>query len=143
MNKRNNVLLPLSNVFHDGLVLIEYEVLPAEAGLPEQIDIREAWIELCYADNPRRVNILGAFSESNLMLAEDEAHEHYRSLQKAYRERRGREALERHRKLQEANQERDPRQLELLPDPYGPVEAGNTRVGIPVSIEHLRVLVDD
>ena len=141
MNKRNNVLLPLSNVFHDGLVLIEYEVLPAEAGLPEQIDIREAWLELCYADNPRRVNILGAFSESNLMLAEDEAHEHYRSLQKTYRERR--EAFERHRKLQEANQERDPRQLELLPDPYGSVEAGNTRVGIPVSIEHLRVLVDD
>ena len=141
MNKRNNVLLPLSSVFHDGLVLIEYEVLPAEAGLPEQIDIREAWLELCYADNPRRVNILGAFSESNLMLAEDEAHEHYRSLQKTYRERR--EAFERHRKLQEANQERDPRQLELFPDTYGSVEAGNTRVGVPVSIEHLRVLVDD
>ena len=141
MNKRNNVLLSLSHVFHDGLVLVEYEVLPAEAGLPEQIDIREAWLELCYADNPRRVNILGAFSESNLMLAEDEAHEHYRSLQKTYRERR--EAFERHRKLQEANQERDPRQLELLPDPYGSVEAGDTRVGIPVSIEHLRVLVDD
>ena len=141
MNKRNNVLLPLSNVFHDGLVLIEYEVLPAEAGLPEQIDIREAWLELCYADKPRRVNILGAFSESNLMLLEDEAHEHYRSLQKTYRERR--EAFERHRKLQEANQERDPRQLELFPEPNGSVEAGNTRVGIPVSIEHLRVLVDD
>ena len=143
MNKRNNVLLSLSHVFHDGLVLVEYEVLPAEAGLPEQIDIREAWLELCYADNPRRVNILGAFSESNLMLAEDEAHEHYRSLQKAYREQRGRKALERHRKLQEANQERDPRQLELFPDTYGSVEAGNTRVGVPVSIEHLRVLVDD
>ena len=141
MNKRNNVLLPLSNVFPDGLVLIEYEVLPAEAGLPEQIDIREAWLELCYADNPRRVNILGAFSESNLMLAEDEAHEHYRSLQKTYRERR--EAFERHRKLQEANQERDPRQLELFPESNGSVEAGNTRVGVPISIEHLRVLVDD
>ena len=143
MNKRNNVLLPLSNVFHDGLVLIEYEVLPAEAGLPEQIDIREAWLELCYADNPRRVNILGAFSESNLMLAEDEAHEHYRSLQKTYRERRGREALERHRKLQEANQERDPRQLELFPEPNGSVEAGATRSAVPVPTEYLRVLVDD
>ena len=141
MNKRNNVLLPLSNVFHDGLVLIEYEVLPAEAGLPEQIDIREAWIELCYADNPRRVNILGAFSESNLMLAEDEAHEHYRSLQKTYRERR--EAFERHRKLQEANQERDPRQLELFPESNGSVEAGATRSSVPVPIEYLRVLVDD
>jgi hypothetical protein len=124
MNKRNNVLLSLSSVFHDGLVLVEYEVLPAEAGLPEQIDIREAWLELCYADKPRRVNILGAFSESNLMLLEDEAHEHHQALQKSV-------------------PERDPRQLELLPDPYGPVEAGNTRVGIPVSIEHLRVLVDD
>lgn len=143
MNKRNNVLLPLSNVFHDGLVLIEYEVLPAEAGLPEQIDIREAWLELCYADNPRRVNILGAFSESNLMLAEDEAHEHYRSLQKAHQKRRGREALERHRKLQEANQERDPRQLELFPEPNGSVEAGATRSAVPVPIEYLRVLVDD
>ena len=141
MNKRNNVLLPLSNVFHDGLVLIEYEVLPAEAGLPEQIDIREAWLELCYADNPRRVNILGAFSESNLMLAEDEAHEHYRSLQKTYRERR--EAFERHRKLQEANQERDPRQLELFPEPNGSVEAGATRSAVPVPTEYLRVLVDD
>ena len=141
MNKRNNVLLPLSNVFHDGLVLIEYEVLPAEAGLPEQIDIREAWLELCYADNPRRVNILGAFSESNLMLAEDEAHEHYRSLQKTYRERH--EAFERHRKLQEANQERNPRQLELFPEPNGSVEAGATRSSVPVPIEYLRVLVDD
>ena len=141
MNKRNNVLLPLSNVFHDGLVLVEYEVLPAEAGLPEQIDIREAWLELCYADNPRRVNILGAFSESNLMLAEDEAHEHYRSLQKTYRERR--EAFERHRKLQEANQERDPRQHQLLPEPNGSVEAGATRSSVPVPIEYLRVLVDD
>ena len=141
MNKRNNVLLPLSNVFHDGLVLIEYEVLPAEAGLPEQIDIREAWLELCYADNPRRVNILGAFSESNLMLAEDEAHEHYRSLQKTYRERR--EAFERHRKLQEANQERDPRQLELFPEPNGSVEAGATRSAVPVPTEYLSVLVDD
>jgi len=141
MNKRNNVLLPLSNVFPDGLVLIEYEVLPAEAGLPEQIDIREAWLELCYADNPRRVNILGAFSESNLMLAEDEAHEHYRSLQKTYRERR--ETFERHRKLQEANQERDPRQLELFPEPNGSVEAGATRSSVPVPIEYLRVLVDD
>ena len=124
MNKRNNVLLSLSHVFHDGLVLVEYEVLPAEAGLPEQIDIREAWLELCYADKPRRVNILGAFSESNLMLLEDEAHEHHQALQKSV-------------------PERDPRQLELLPDPYGSVEAGNTRVGVPVSIEHLRVLVDD
>ena len=141
MNKRNNVLLPLSSVFHDGLVLIEYEVLPPEAGLPEQIDIREAWLELCYADNPRRVNILGAFSESNLMLAEDEAHEHYRSLQKTYRERR--EAFERHRKLQEANQERDPRQLELFPEPDGSVEAGATRSTVPVPIEYLRVLMDD
>jgi len=141
MNKRNNVLLPLSNVFPDGLVLIEYEVLPAEAGLPEQIDIREAWLELCYADNPRRVNILGAFSESNLMLAEDEAHEHYRSLQKTYRERR--EAFERHRKLQEANQERNPRQLELFPEPNGSVEAGATRSSVPVPIEYLRVLMDD
>lgn len=124
MNKRNNVLLSLSSVFHDGLVLVEYEVLPAEAGLPEQIDIREAWLELCYADKPRRVNILGAFSESNLMLLEDEAHEHHQALQKSV-------------------PERDPRQLELFPDTYGSVEAGNTRVGVPVSIEHLRVLVDD
>ena len=143
MNKRNNVLLPLSNVFHDGLVLIEYEVLPAEAGLPEQIDIREAWIELCYADNPRRVNILGAFSESNLMLAEDEAHEHYRKLQKADQERRRSKAHEHHQALQKSVPERDSRQLELFPDTYGSVEAGNTRVGVPVSIEHLRVLVDD
>lgn len=124
MNKRNNVLLSLPHVFHDGLVLVEYEVLPAEAGLPEQIDIREAWLELCYLDKPRRVNILGAFSESNLMLLEDEAHEHHQALQKSV-------------------PERDSRQLELFPDTYGSVEAGNTRVGVPVSIEHLRILVDD
>ena len=141
MNKRNNVLLPLSSVFHDGLVLIEYEVLPAEAGLPEQIDIREAWLELCYADNPRRVNILGAFSESNLMLAEDEAHEHYRSSQKTYRERH--EVFERHRKLQEADQKRDSSQHQLLPEPNGSVEAGAPRSAVPVPIEYLRVLVDD
>ena len=105
-------------------VFVQYEVLPAEAGLPEQIDIKTAWLDLEHQDRPRRVNILGALTESNLMLLEDEAFEHHRALQKPI-------------------QERDPRQLELLPDPYGSVEAGNTRVGVPVSTEHLRVLVDD
>ena len=116
--------IPLSNVLNELEVFVQYEVLPAEAGLPEQIDIKTAWLDLEHQDRPRRVNILGALTESNLMLLEDEAFEHHRDLQKPI-------------------QERDPRQLELLPDPYGPVEAGNTRVGVPVSIEHLRILVDD
>ncbi len=116
--------IPLSNVLNELNVFVQYEVLPAEAGLPEQIDIKTAWLDLEHQDRPRRVNILGALTESNLMLLEDEAFEHHRALQKPV-------------------PERDPRQLELLPDPYGPVEAGNTRVGVPVSIEHLRVLVDD
>ena len=116
--------IPLSNVLNELEVFVQYEVLPAEAGLPEQIDIKTAWLDLEHQDRPRRVNILGALTESNLMLLEDEAFEHHRALQKPI-------------------QERDPRQLELLPDQYGPVEAGNTRVGIPVSIEHLRILVDD
>ena len=117
-------IIPLSNVLNELEVFVQYEVLPAEAGLPEQIDIKTAWLDLEHQDRPRRVNILGALTESNLMLLEDEAFEHHRALPKPI-------------------QERDPRQLELLPDPYGPVEAGNTRVGVPVSIEHLRVLVDD
>ena len=116
--------IPLSSVLNELEVFVQYEVLPAEAGLPEQIDIKTAWLDLEHQDRPRRVNILGALTESNLMLLEDEAFEHHRALQKPV-------------------PERDPRQLELLPDPYGPVEAGNTRVGVPVSIEHLRVLVDD
>jgi len=116
--------IPLSNVLNELNVFVQYEVLPAEAGLPEQIDIKTAWLDLEHQDRPRRVNILGALTESNLMLLEDEAFEHHRALQKPV-------------------PERDPRQLELLPDPYGSVEAGNTRVGVPVSIEHLRVLVDD
>ena len=116
--------IPLSNVLNELEVFVQYEVLPAEAGLPEQIDIKTAWLDLEHRDKPRRVNILGALTESNLMLLEDEAFEHHRALQKPI-------------------QERDPRQLELLPNPYGSVEAGNTRVGVPVSIEHLRVLVDD
>ena len=116
--------IPLSNVLNELEVSIQYEVLPAEAGLPEQIDIKTAWLDLEHQDRPRRVNILGALTESNLMLLEDEAFEHHRALQKPI-------------------QERDPRQLELLPNPYGSVEAGNTRVGVPVSIEHLRILVDD
>jgi len=116
--------IPLSNVLNELEVFVQYEVLPAEAGLPEQIDIKTAWLDLEHQDRPRRVNILGALTESNLMLLEDEAFEHHRALQKPV-------------------PERDPRQLELLPDPYGSVEAGNTRVGVPVSIEHLRVLVDD
>ena len=116
--------IPLSNVLNELEVFVQYEVLPAEAGLPEQIDIKTAWLDLEHQDRPRRVNILGALTESNLMLLEDEAFEHHRALQKPV-------------------PERDPRQLELLPDPYGSVEAGNTRVGIPVPIEHLRVLVDD
>ena len=115
---------PLSNVLNELEVFVQYEVLPAEAGLPEQIDIKTAWLDLEHQDKPRRVNILGALTESNLMLLEDEAFEHHRTLQKPV-------------------PERNPRQLELLPDPYGSVEAGNTRVGVPVSIEHLRVLVDD
>ena len=117
-------IIPLSNVLNELEVFVQYEVLPAEAGLPEQIDIKTAWLDLEHQDRPRRVNILGALTESNLMLLEDEAFEHHRALQKPV-------------------PERDPRQLELLPDPYGPVEAGNTRVGVPVSIEHLRILVDD
>jgi len=116
--------IPLSNVLNELEVFVQYEVLPAEAGLPEQIDIKTAWLDLEHQDRPRRVNILGALTESNLMLLEDEAFEHHRALQKPI-------------------QERDPRQLELLPNPYGSVEAGNTRVGVPVSIEHLRILVDD
>lgn len=135
--------IPLSNVLNELEVFVQYEVLPAEAGLPEQIDIKTAWLDLEHRDKPRRVNILGALTESNLMLLEDEAFEHHRTIQKADRERRGREALERHRKLQEANQERDPRQLELLPEPNGSVEAGATRSSVPVPTEYLRVLVDD
>ena len=116
--------IPLSNVLNELNVFVQYEILPAEAGLPEQIDIKTAWLDLEHRDKPRRVNILGALTESNLMLLEDEAFEHHRALQKPV-------------------PERDPRQPEILPEPHGPVEAGNTRAGVPVPIEHLRVLVDD
>ena len=116
--------IPLSNVLNELQVLVQYEVLPAEAGLPEQIDIKTAWLDLEHQDRPRRVNILGALTESNLMLLEDEAFEHHRSLQKIV-------------------QERDPRQLELLPEPYGWVEAGATRVGVPVPMQYLSILVED
>ena len=116
--------IPLSNVLNELEVFVQYEVLPAEVGLPEQIDIKTAWLDLEHQDRPRRVNILGALTESNLMLLEDEALEHHQSLQKP-------------------KQERDPRQLELLPDPYGPVETGDTRAGVPLSHEYIHVLVDD
>jgi len=117
-------VIPLSNVLNDAEIFVQYEVLPAEGGLPEQIDIKTAWFDLEFLDKPRRVNILGALSESNLMLLEDEAYENYRA-------------------FQQTQQERDPRQLELLLNPHGSVEAGNTRAGVPVPIEYLRVLVDD
>lgn len=117
-------VIPLSNVLNELEVFVQYEVLPAEAGLPEQIDIKTAWLDLEHQDRPRRVNILGALTESNLMLLEDEAFEHYRTLQKPI-------------------QERDPRQLEILFQPPGAVEAGATRSGVPVPIEYLRVLVED
>ncbi len=116
--------IPLSNVLNELEVFVQYEVLPAEAGLPEQIDIKTAWLDLEHQDRPRRVNILGALTESNLMLLEDEALEHHQSLQKP-------------------RQERDPRQLELLPDPYGSTEAGDTRAGVSLSHEYIHVLVDD
>ena len=116
--------IPLSNVLNELNVSIQYEVLPAEAGLPEQIDIKTAWLDLEHQDRPRRVNILGALTESNLMLLEDEALEHHQSLQKP-------------------RQDRDPRQLELLPEPYGSVEAGATRVGVPVPMQYLSILVED
>ena len=116
--------IPLSNVLNELNVFVQYEVLPAEAGLPEQIDIKTAWLDLEHQDRPRRVNILGALTESNLMLLEDEAFEHHRTIQKA-------------------DQKRDPRQHQLLPEPNGSVEAGATRSAVPVPIEYLRVLVDD
>lgn len=116
--------IPLLNVLNELEVFVQYEVLPAEAGLPEQIDIKTAWLDLEHQDRPRRVNILGALTESNLMLLEDEAFEHHRSLQKVV-------------------QDRDPRQLELLPEPYGSVEAGATRVGVPVPMQYLSILMDD
>lgn len=116
--------IPLSNVLNELEVFVQYEVLPAEAGLPEQIDIKTAWLDLEHQDRPRRVNILGALTESNLMLLEDEALEHHQSLQKP-------------------RQERDPRQPELLPDPYGSTEAGDTRAGVSLSHEYIHVLVDD
>ena len=115
---------PLSNVLNELEVFVQYEVLPAEAGLPEQIDIKTAWLDLEHQDRPRRVNILGALTESNLMLLEDEAFEHHRTLQKPV-------------------PERDPRQLELFPESNGSVEAGATRSSVPVPIEYLSVLVDD
>ena len=116
--------IPLSNVLNELEVSVQYEVLPAEAGLPEQIDIKTAWLDLEHQDRPRRVNILGALTESNLMLLEDEAFEHHRTIQKA-------------------DQKRDSSQHQLLPEPNGSVEAGATRSSVPVPIEYLRVLVDD
>ena len=116
--------IPLSNVLNELNVFVQYEVLPAEAGLPEQIDIKTAWLDLEHQDRPRRVNILGALTESNLMLLEDEAFEHHRTIQKA-------------------DQKRDTRQHQLSPEPNGSVEAGATRSAVPVPIEYLRVLVDD
>ena len=115
---------PLSNVLNELNVFVQYEVLPAEAGLPEQIDIKTAWLDLEHQDRPRRVNILGALTESNLMLLEDEAFEHHRTIQKA-------------------DQKRDSSQHQLLPEPNGSVEAGATRSSVPVPIEYLSVLVDD
>ena len=116
--------IPLSNVLNELQVLVQYDVLPAEAGLPEQIDIKTAWLDLEHQDRPRRVNILGALTESNLMLLEDEAFEHHRTIQKA-------------------DQKRDSSQHQLLPEPNGSVEAGATRSSVPVPIEYLSVLVDD
>ena len=117
-------IIPLSNVLNELNVFVQYEVLPAEAGLPEQIDIKTAWLDLEHQDRPRRVNILGALTESNLMLLEDEAFEHHRTIQKA-------------------DQKRDSRQHQLLPEPSGSVEAGATRSAVPVPTEYLSVLVDD
>ena len=117
-------VIPLSNVLNELEVFVQYEVMPAEAGLPEQIDIKNAWLDLEHQDRPRRVNILGALTESNLMLLEDEALEHHRS-------------------LQTVKQERDPRQYELSLEPYGWVEAGATRTGVPVPLERLRFLLED
>ena len=116
--------IPLSNVLNELEVSVQYEVLPAEAGLPEQIDIKTAWLDLEHQDRPRRVNILGALTESNLMLLEDEAFEHHRTIQKA-------------------DQKRDSSQHQLLPEPNGSVEAGATRSSVPVPTEYLSVLVDD
>lgn len=105
-------------------VLVQYEVLPAEAGLPEQIDIKNAWLDLEHQDRPRRVNILGALTESNLMLLEDEA-------------------LENHRTTQAALARRAARKHSVLPEQNGSVTAGDTGAGVPLPYERLRILVED
>jgi hypothetical protein len=58
-------------------VNVQYDILPAEDDLPQQIDITAIYLLLA-TQNPekfRRVNILGALSESEIINLEDEIQE--------------------------------------------------------------------
>ena len=55
---------------------VSYEVLPAEQGLPEQIDITDVTIEVVgKTGRKRKVSLLNALTESEIFLLEDEIQE--------------------------------------------------------------------
>ena len=55
---------------------VSYEVLPAEQGLPEQIDITDVTIEVVgKTGRKRKVSLLNALTESEIFLIEDEIQE--------------------------------------------------------------------
>lgn len=65
------------NVFHSTLsidVEVLYEVLPPEDGFPRQLDVKRITVltNNPVTGEPRRVNIVDALTESQVMLIEDE-----------------------------------------------------------------------
>jgi hypothetical protein len=70
----------MSPVFETQTLLslhVRYDVLPAENDLPTQIDITDAYVLVhsTKAKRPRKVRVLGALSESDIINLEDEIQE--------------------------------------------------------------------
>lgn len=69
----------MSHVFKTQVLLdvtLKYDILPEEDDLPEQIDVLDAWLTITNPETgkTRKVHMLHAISESDLITIEDEIH---------------------------------------------------------------------
>lgn len=53
-------------------VEVEYDLLPAQENLPEQVDVKKVVVITTNDEKPRKVNVLGALDESALVNLEDD-----------------------------------------------------------------------
>jgi hypothetical protein len=67
-------MCPVHKTLMEVEVAVHYDMLPPEEGLPQQVDITEAIVETInhVTGKTRKVNILNAFSQAEIINLEDE-----------------------------------------------------------------------